>query len=73
MLHPVATRSNYHHADGKAAEVLLELDALIRREKNRESIRCGTPQEHTVLETAPALLLNGAALVGRQMANELPR
>lgn len=51
----------------------MKLDVLIRRQEARESIRYGSPQERPVLKSAPALLLNGTALVGHQMAGELPR
>jgi hypothetical protein len=73
MLHPVARCGKYHYADFKPAEVLLKLDALIRREENGKSLRCGSPQERTVLEAAPALLLNGVAMVRCQLAKELAR
>lgn len=73
MFHPVAARGKYNYANFKATEVLLKLDPLIRREENRKSIRCGTPQERTVLKAAPALMLDGVTLVGGQVANELSR
>jgi hypothetical protein len=72
VLHPIASRPDHHHADIEVREVLLELDALIRREENVEPVLAGAAQERTVLDTAPALLLNRRAGETGQLARELP-
>lgn len=73
MLHPVAGCTNNHHTDSKASKVLLELNTLVRREEDNKPVPGCTPQELTILESAPALLLNGPTPVAGELAGELPR
>ena len=73
MLHPVAGCTNNHHTDSKASKVLLELNTLVRREEDNKPVLDRTAQELTILESAPALLLNGPTPVAGELAGELPR
>ena len=73
MLHPIAGGSDHHDAETETREVLLKLDSLVRREEDRESVSGGAAKERTVLEAAPALLLDGPALVAGELAGELTR
>jgi hypothetical protein len=68
MLHPVADRTNDHYAKTKSSEVLLVLDSLVCREEDEKPVLGGPAQEFAVLEAAPALLLNGAALAAGEFA-----
>lgn len=72
MLHPIAHRSDDHHTDTEILQVLLELDSLICGEKDGEpGLSCLT-QKAAVLETTPALLLDGRAFVPGKLANQGP-
>lgn len=73
MLHPVAGRTNNHHTDSKASKVLLELNTLVRREEDMKPVPGWTAQELTILEAAPALLLNGPTPVAGELVGELSR
>jgi hypothetical protein len=69
----VARRHDDEDTESCAAEILLELEILISREQDLETL-CGcTTQEFAVRDASPTLLLHGSDVMTGQLACELTR
>ncbi len=69
----VAWRNHDDDTEGCAREILLELDILISREQDLETLRSRTTEKFTVRNARPALLLHGNDVMPSQLACELTR
>ncbi len=73
MLHSVATGASDHDTDRKAAQILLEFDALVRGQEDREAVVGRHAEEFAISHSAPALRRDRRDLETHQRCRQLAR